>query len=130
MEFTTKETGAKVVINPCSLVEAFKLKSAIQKSILDSGMSIEEALKKDVAHLLLALDSSEDVFNRLFDCLRKSTYNGVRITYETFESESAKQDIYEVFFYCLKVNIYPFFKPLLSRFGIELKVPEFGELQK
>lgn len=130
MEFETKETGAKVVLNPCSLVDAFKLKSAIQKSLLANNLNLAKVLNEDVTQLFMALDSSEEVFNCMFDCLKKSTYNGVKITYETFEQEDARQDMYEVFFQCLKVNIYPFFKPLLSQLGINLKVPEFGESQK
>lgn len=130
MEFTTKETGAKVVLNPCSLVDAFKLKSAIQKALLENNINLEKALDEDLTMVLMALDSSEEVFKCMFDCLKKSTYNDIRITYDVFEDEQAKQDLYEVFFYCLKVNIYPFFKPLLSRFGIKLKVPEFGENPK
>jgi hypothetical protein len=130
MEFTTKATGVKVVINPCSLVDAFRLKSHILKALLDNNIQIEKAIESNVSGLLMALDSSEQVFDSLFECLKKSTYGGVKITKETFESDDAKQDLYEVFYYCLKVNIYPFFKPLLSQLGINLKVPEFGESQK
>ena len=130
MEFTTKETGAKVVLNPCSLVDAFKLKASIQKSLLKNNIKLEQAFEEDLSNVLMALDSSEEVFESMFECLKKSTYNGNRITFDTFESETSRQDLYEVFFYCLKVNIYPFFKPLLSRLGIKLKVPEFGESPK
>lgn len=130
MEFVTKATGAKVVLNPCSLVEAFRLKSKIQKALLENGIKLEQALEEDLSQIIMALDSSEDVFNSLFECLRKSTYNNVRITPEVFESLEAREDLYEIFFYCLKVNIYPFLKPLLSQFGIQLKVPEFGESPK
>lgn len=130
MEFVTKETGTKVVLEPCSLIDAFKLKSKIQKALLENGIKLEQALNEDLSQILMAIDSSEEVFLALFDCLKKSRYNDVKITPEIFESEEARQDLYEVFFYCLKVNIYPFFKPLLSRFGIQLKVPEFGESPK
>ena len=103
MEFTAKETGAKVVLNPCSLVDAFKLKSAIQKALLENNINLEKALDEDLTMVLMALDSSEEVFKCMFDCLKKSTYNDIRITYDVFEDEQAKQDLYEVFFYCLKV---------------------------
>lgn len=130
MEFTTKETKAKVVLNPCSLMDAFKLKSKIQKALLENNISIETALNQDLGQVLMALDSSEEIFLAMFECLKKSTYNDVRITQETFEQDEAKGDLYEIFFNCLKVNIYPFFKPLLSQFGIQLKVPMVGESQK
>lgn len=130
MEFTTENTGVKVVINPCSFQEAFRLKSAIQKALLKSGVSLETALEQDITSLILAIDSDEEIMERMFDCLRKSTYDGIKITKDTFEDESARGDLYDIFFQCLKVNIYPFFKPLLSRFGIELKAPKMGESQK
>ena len=130
MEFETKETGAKVVINPCSLMEAFMLKSAIQKALIGNGIKLEDAFETGISSIFLALDSSPEVFKCLFECLKKSTYNDVKITMETFDKDDARQDLYEVFFYCLKVNIYPFFKPLLSRLGIKLKMPEFGESPK
>lgn len=121
MEFTTSENKAKVIINAAPLQDAFKLKSSIQKALLNNGIKLEETLDKDVFQLFMALDSSEEVFEGIFKCLQKSSYNGIKITKETFEPEEARGDMYEVFFYCLKVNIYPFFKPLLSRFGIQLE---------
>lgn len=130
MEFTSENTGAKIVINPCSFQEAFRLKSAIQKALLRNNVSLEAALEQDITSLILAIDSDEEILDRMFDCLKKSTYDGIKITKDTFEDESARGDLYDIFFQCLKVNIYPFFKPLLSRFGIELKAPKMGESQK
>lgn len=130
MEFTSENTGAKIVINPCSFQEAFRLKSAIQKALLRNNVSLEAALEQDITSLILAIDSDEEILERMFDCLKKSTYDGIKITKDTFEDESARGDLYDIFFQCLKVNIYPFFKPLLSRFGIELKAPKMGESQK
>ncbi|MBQ0113345.1 MAG: hypothetical protein KBT03_09470 [Bacteroidales bacterium] len=130
MEFQTKENGAKVVINPCSLFDAFKLKSEIQKALLKNNIKIEEVFEKDIVSLFLALDSSEEIFKCMFACLKKSTYNDIKITEEVFEKEDARGDLYEVFFACLKVNIYPFFKPLLSQLGIQLEIPNVGESLK
>lgn len=121
MEYTSEGTGAKIVINPCSFEDAFRLKSLIQKSLLDNNIKIEKALDEDILGIIMALDSSKDVFEAMFKCLIKSTYNNVKITKETFEDEKAREDLYEIFFYCLKVNIYPFFKSVLSRFGISLE---------
>lgn len=126
MEFTSEETGAKIVINSCSFEDAFHLKSLIQKSLLDNNINLEKALDEDIFGIILALDSSKEVFEAMFKCLVKSTYNNVKITKETFEDEKARADLYEIFFYCLKVNIYPFFKSLLSQFGISLEKPAGG----
>lgn len=127
MEFTTEGNGAKVILNPASLQDAFKLKSEIEKALIANGIKLEEAIDNDIFSLVLALDSSETVFDLMFKCMEKSSYNGVKITKETFEPEDARGDLYEVFFYCLKVNIYPFFKGLLSRLNIRFEMPKLGE---
>lgn len=123
MEFTTKGNKAKVTINPASLDKAFKLKSVAEKAILKQGINLFDVLGKgdisyeDVFGLAMAVDSDPEVFEACFECLDKSIYNGVKISKEVFEDEAARGDLYEVLFYCLKVNVYPFFKSLLSSFG-------------
>lgn len=120
MEFTTKGNNVKVTIAPSSLNKAFKLKSVVEKAIIKQGMNIFDILGKgellyeDAISIAMAIDSDEEVFNACFDCLDKSIYNGIKITKDVFEDEAARGDLYEVLFYCLKVNIYPFFKSLLS----------------
>lgn len=133
MEFTTKGNNAKVTINPASLDKAYKLKSLAEKAILKQGLSLFDILGKgdisyeDVFGLAMAVDSDIDVFNACFDCLDKSIYNGLKITKEVFEDEETRGDLYEVLFYCLKVNVYPFFKSLLSSFGTSVLGTGTGE---
>jgi hypothetical protein len=123
MEFTTK-SNVKVVLNPASLDKAFKLKSLVEKSLLKQGIKISDLLGKgeisyeDIFSLAMAIDSDVDVFDACFDCMDKSIYNDVKITKAVFEDETARGDLYEVLFYCLKVNVYPFFRHLLSSLGI------------
>ena len=123
MEFTTKG-GKKVVLNPASLDKSFKLKSLVEKALLKQGIKIFEVLGKgeitfeEIFNLAMAVDSDVEVFDACFECLDKSIYNDVKITKSLFEDESNRADLYEVLFYCLKVNVYPFFRNLLSSFGI------------
>lgn len=120
MEFVTQATGSKVVINAAELEDAFLLKTKIQKAFKENDIDPVVALSNgDVLSLIEAMDSSVEVFNGLFNCLKKSTYNGVKITPEVFSSEESRGDLYEVFFYCLKVNVYPFFKSLSSLLKIQ-----------
>lgn len=136
MEFTTKGNGVKVVINPAGLDKAFKLKALVEKAILKQGIKLfdvlgqEEISYEQIFQLAMAIDSDIEVFDACFDCLDKSTYNGVRIAKDVFEDETARGDIYEVLFYCLKVNVYPFFKPLLSSLGTNSNLAEIGESLK
>ena len=136
MEFTTKGNKVKVVINPAGLNNAFKLKALVEKAILKQGLSLFDILGQDeisyeqLFQLAMAIDSDIDVFDACFDCLEKSTYNGVRIVKDVFEDETARGDLYEVLFYCLKVNVYPFFKPLLSSLVTNSNLAEIGESLK
>lgn len=115
MEFTTVETGTKVVINPAGIDEAFALKTKIQKAFKDNDLDPQQEISSgNILPLIMAMDSSTEVFDGIFACLTKSTYGGVKITKEVFESEQARSDLYEVFYYCLKVNVYPFFRSLSS----------------
>ena len=133
MEFTTKGNNAKVTINSASLDNAFKLKSVAEKAIIKQGINLFDILGKgdityeDVFSLAMAIDSDPDVFEACFACLSKSIYNGVKITKSVFEDEEARGDLYEVLFYCLKVNVYPFFKSLLSSYGTNVLGTEIGE---
>lgn len=135
MEFTTK-SNVKVVLNPSSLDKAFKLKSLVEKALLKQGIKIFDILEKgdisyeDLFNLAMAVDSDVEVFDACFECMDKSIYKDVKITKDVFEDESARADLYEVLFYCLKVNVYPFFKHLLSSFGTNNQGTGIGESLK
>ena len=135
MEFTTK-SGVKVVLNPASLDKAFKLKALVEKALLKQDIKIVDILEQgeilyeDLFNLAMAIDADIEVFDACFECMDKSIYNDIKITKAVFEDESARGDLYEVLFYCLKVNIYPFFRHLLSSFGISKNPSESGEVLK
>lgn len=135
MEFTTKG-GAKVTLNPASLDKAFRLKALVEKAILKQGINTMDILGKgdityeDLFQIAMSIDSDVEVFDACFECMEKSIYKDVKITKEVFEDESARADLYEVLFYCLKVNVYPFFRNLLSSFGTNKKPAGIGESLK
>lgn len=135
MEFTTKG-GAKVKLEIASLDKAFKLKSLVEKALLKQGLNIADILSKgdityeDLFQLALAVDSDPDVFDACFECMDKSIYNDIAIKKNVFEDETARADLYEVLFYCLKVNVYPFFRNLLSSLKTDKNVAKIGESLK
>ena len=132
MEFTTKG-GAKVTLNPASLDKAYRLKSVVEKAILKQGIKTSDILGKgdityeDLFQIAMAIDSDIEVFDACFDCMEKAIYKDIKITKEVFEDENARADLYEVLFYCLKVNVYPFFRNLLSTLKTDKSVAEIGE---
>ena len=135
MEFTTK-SNIKVVMNPASLDKAYKLKALVEKALLKQNIKIfdilgqGEILYEDLFNLAMAVDSDIEVFEACFECMDKSIYNDVKITKAVFEEESARGDLYEVLFYCLKVNVYPFFRHLLSSLGTNNPQTGIGEVLK
>lgn len=117
-------SGAKVVINPSSWKNSIALKNAIAKELAKSdidldGKDIMSFKDKDfinaVVEPILLIDSSEEVYNRIFDCLGHCTYNGEKINEYIFDDEEARGDYYSIIFECIKANLAPFFKGLLSQ---------------
>lgn len=119
MEYKSEATGARIVINPCSFVEARKLQSTIQKALLEQKLNLEQLWDSDLMTVIFALDSSEELFDALFTCLKKSQYNDIAIKPEVFDDVKAREDLYEILFNCIKLNIYPFLKTILSKLGIQ-----------
>jgi hypothetical protein len=126
---------ANIEIRVASFAEAMELKNAIAAVIAKGGVDIsglptdENSIKKlmssevaDVAasffepliKALSAVDSDPRVYKAAFKCLRRCSYDGEMITENTFEDEDARGDYYMVMIDCLKVNLVPFFKGLLS----------------
>jgi hypothetical protein len=140
MEFTT-ESNAAVVINMANFIDASRLRVAVLGAVKESGVEISKididkllsGVKEDMGAavksgaldsllgMVITLDCSEKVNNEIFNCLKRSTYNGEKITRDTFNSEDAMGDYYHIVIMCLKVNLAPFFKTLFSRLsGLQL----------
>ena len=124
VDFTT-QSGAKVKINPADWKSANALKTAVTKELSAAEFDLKFDMSKDFteqdinlldfAKLALSVDSSEAVYKAIFSCLVRCTYNGHRITEETFEDVEARGDYYEIVIACLKENLLPFFKGLVSK---------------
>ena len=121
-EFKTNN-GAKVVINSGDWQDAVALKNTVAEAIIKKDVSFDLAsLKGDkeintaaLLKLFMSVDSSKEVYDALFKCLIRCTYNGHKITEETFDEISARENYYEIAIACLKENLTPFFKSLISQ---------------
>lgn len=115
------QSGAKVIINQAPFRDAMALKNAIVSELAKNKIDISSlSADTDVGGLLSALmsvDASDVVYDKIMVCLSRCTYNGEKITEDTFEDVSARGDYYEVVIACLKENILPFFQGLLSKLG-------------
>lgn len=117
-------SGKKVVINPAPFGEVMALKSAIGRAVSQSEIDVDinaaDLFNQDfnpasIAKIALFIDSDAEINSRLFGCLSRCLRDGEKITEATFEDVSAREDYYPIAFACLKENLSPFLKPLLSR---------------
>lgn len=125
MEFTTKN-GVKVKVNPADFEDAMDLQAAIMDRISTAKFSLnlgdfkdeKEDVDIDIADFIrmgMSVASSKEVREILFKCLARCTYDGQKITRNTFEDTEARKDFYEVSFACLKENVGHFIEPLISK---------------
>lgn len=118
-------SGKQVLINPAPFQDAMTLKSAIGKAISGSDVEISIDFAKElktqefdlasIVKLAALVDSDAAINEALMKCLIRCTYDGEKITMQTFEPVEAREDYYPIVLACLKENIGPFFKSQLSR---------------
>ncbi len=132
-------SGKKIVINAAPGEEAFALKNAIQakfevpKLDVDSlrknpgkfsdkvkDMDIDEILGV-LAENILRIDSDKEVNAAIMACLIRSTFDSEKITYKTFDNIEARKDYYPILIECLKINIFPFYEGLISKWKTALQ---------
>jgi hypothetical protein len=125
MEFRTAN-GVEVKINMADFITSMKLKKSVVDALRDSDIDISSIDFNDIksgaidsiVQAILAADSSVEVEGALFKCLERCLYGNNKITRDTFEPVEAREDYYEIVIACLKVNLLPFFKPLLSKLDV------------
>lgn len=130
------QNGVDLVIKPADFISAMKLKNAVLKAVKESGVDISKidlekinaASLQPIIEVVLSADTSEDVEKAIFKCLERCTYNGERIIRDTFEPIEAREDYYEIVIACLKENLAPFFKNLISK--LKSLTPKVSDNQK
>lgn len=104
VEFTAP-SGAKVQIAAGSWDETTALRRAMNQH-LSEGLTTDA----NVMQLALKVESSQDVYNAVFACLARCTYNGEKITEATFENEGAREDYFDIVCAAIDRNMAPFKK--------------------
>ena len=105
-EIITKGTGAKVKFSEVDFLTANKLKSILTKSAKNQGYKLSEL---DAEKTIEVLDCNKEVVDILFECLKRCSYDGEKITVDIFEDPKRWADYYEIMLTCLEVNYTPFF---------------------
>lgn len=119
-------SGSKLKITVSPFVTARALYQAILEEAknlkLDPNAEIDVNLRKDLFCLAL---SSQKIQVCLDKCMERVTYNGIKISADTFEPVAARDDYLLACFEVAKANISPFMKSLFAQFA-----PFLGSLGK
>ena len=132
--FTTP-TGKELVVNKLRFVESSRLRKAVLGAIVKSNVQISDidftsllsgdknqmgsavqsgALDK-LIKVLFQLDLDEELDAALNIAFKRCTWNSKAIDSQFFDlNEEAQEDYYFIAAMCLKVNVWPFIKTLLS----------------
>ena len=94
-------------------VIANELKSVSVGENLDLG-NLGSLDLNDLKSIFLQLLGSDALEAALFECFKWSTYNGLKVSRETFEPIEARGDYLPAAWGVLKINVTPFFKSLGS----------------
>tara|TARA_R110002126_G_scaffold34891_6_gene107628 strand:- start:620 stop:1048 length:429 start_codon:yes stop_codon:yes gene_type:complete len=118
--------GRVIKIKMASFDDTCDMKDIIESTLAETGLDLdslgsdkESLADMDIDFILkpiLKITSNKEFRKILFKCLERSSIDGEKITRDTFELVENRGEYYPIVLECLKVNILPFFAPLLSRF--------------
>jgi hypothetical protein len=100
----------------------FKIARALYMSVADEmkGLKLDPKAEVDAnfwKDLLCTGLASKRIEEALAECMKRCTYNGLKITDDTFEPVEARADYLMVCFGVAKENIQPFTKDLFAKYG-------------
>lgn len=115
VEEFTMPTGAKLKVAPAPFADAKALKSAILAelgAIAFTGKDVADVLK----NAFCTGFSSPLVDRAMWKCFERCTYDGHKITMDTFEPVQARDDYILCCMRMVEANIRPFLKSLYAEF--------------
>jgi hypothetical protein len=109
-------SGAKLHIT----LSPFKIAKDLYQAVLEEAkvIRVESSTELDINLLkdLFCMGfSSKKIENCLNECLKRCTYNKLRITEDTFEPVEARQDYISVMYEVAYANVSPFLKNLSAK---------------
>lgn len=116
-------------ITPASFDDAMALQKAVGRSLKGSKIEIPGSLDdevtsdllSDIVNMVLSVAVDDEVEAALFTCCERALIGEEKIDRDYFEDADNRQYFYPIMIEILKVNLAPFFKNLLSSFGVTAK---------
>jgi hypothetical protein len=111
-------SGATLKISVSSFAVSKELFQAVTDEL--KGLNIQYSTEINIGFfkdLFCTGMSSKKIEKCIWECCKKATYNGLKITEDTFEPIEAREDYIPVMFEVAKENLLPFMKSLSAQFG-------------
>ena len=110
-------SGAKLHIT----LSAFSISKTLYQAVLEEVKTLQLDTDKEVdvnlfKDLFCTGFSSKKIESALNECMKKATYNGVKITDSTFEPVEAREDYLLVCWEVALANLLPFTKNLMHQY--------------
>lgn len=152
LDFKTENTGNRVVINTAPFRDVVALKNELLKEFIkyplglklkdlygQSKGQIKDIFNKEldftevfdfIKNVLISSDTSDVLNDKIFNCLKYCTYNtAYKIDKNLFDDvKEARADYYEIIFACIKENLRPFMKSLVSELKKVINLPDVNQL--
>lgn len=133
-ETITLKSGAELSMTVAPFADGMKLFKTIARELkqvdIELGdLDVSKLAGKDInsiKNVVFQLLGSDAVEACVFDCLKRCTLNGVRITKETFEDENARPDFLPAAWEVIKLNLRPFVSGLNLSFSASAKPQQDG----
>lgn len=120
-------SGNVLMVDAAPFKDARRLYQAIGGEFLQVNLFDKDDWSNTVKNVLCAGASSLAIEKALEPCLKRCTYNGLKITEETFEPVAAREDYFDICVEVTKENVGPFTKSLFAQFkllmGLTSKFP-------
>lgn len=120
-------SGAKLEIT----ISPFAQAKTLYQSVMEECKGIKLGSSSDLGDLIKDLFciglSSKKIEAALMDCLKRVTYNGLKISDDTFEPEDARQDYIHVNYEVAKANLQPFMKNLYAQYRAIMAILTSGQ---
>lgn len=106
----------KVTLSP------FAISRDLYQSILEEakGLRLDPKSEVDVnlfKDIFCSALSSKKIESCTWECLKRATYNGLKVDGDTFEKEEARQDYIPACYEVARANVMPFMKGLSAEFS-------------
>ena len=112
------KSGAKLEVTLADFEKSRALYQAMLEEIKDLKVNFDDQIDVNFfKNVFCAGFSSKKIETCIWACMTRATYNGVKITKDTFEPEEARGDYFDIQFEVAKANILPFTKNLYAVFS-------------